>query len=50
MNSNLQKSVEEGLERLLRSLLSSEYFDKLSCDDRVNIIMSLFDYLLKNCK
>ena len=50
MNSNLQKSVEESLERLLRSLLSSEYFDKLSCDDRVNIIMSLFDYLLKNCK
>ena len=50
MNSNLQKSVEEGLESLLRSLLSTDYFDKLSCDDRVNIIMSLFDYLLKNCK
>lgn len=50
MNSNLQKSVEESLERLLRSLLSSDYFGKLSCDDRVNIIMSLFDYLLSNCK
>ena len=50
MNSNLQKSVEESLERLLKSLLSSEYFDKLSSDDRVDIIMSLFDYLLANCK
>ena len=50
MNSNLQKSVEESLERLLRSLLSSDYFDNLSCDDRVDIIMSLFDYLLSNCK
>ena len=50
MNSYLQKSVEESLERLLKSLLSTEYFDKLSCDDRVDIIMSLFDYLLSNCK
>lgn len=50
MNSNLQKSVEESLERLLRSLLSTEYFDNLSCEDRVDIIMSLFDYLLSNCK
>ena len=50
MNSHLPKSVEESLERLLRSLLTSDYFDKLSCDDRVDIIMSLFDYLLTNCK
>lgn len=45
MNSNLQKSVEESLERLVRSLLSSDYFDKLSGDDRVDIIMSLIDYI-----
>lgn len=50
MNSNLQKSVEEDLERLLRALLNTDYFENLSCDDRVDIIMSLFDYLLSNCK
>lgn len=50
MNSDLQKSVEESLERLLKSLLSPEYFDKLSYDDRVDILMGLFSYLLKICK
>ena len=50
MNSNLQKSVEESLERLLRALLNSEYFDELSCDDRVDIMMGLFSYLIKICK
>lgn len=45
MNSNLQKSVEESLERLLRTLLNSEYFDRLSFDDRVDIIMSLIEYI-----
>ena len=45
MNSNLQKSVEESVEHLLRTLLNSEYFDKLSFDDRVNVIMSLIDYI-----
>ena len=45
MNSPLQKSVEESLERLLRTLLNSEYFDKLSFDDRVDIIMSLIEYV-----
>ena len=50
MNSNLQKSVEESLERLFRTLLSSDYFDKLSCDERVDIMMSLFSYILKILK
>ena len=50
MNSYLQKSVEESLERLLRSLLNSDYFDKLSYDDRVDIIMSLIDYISTLCK
>lgn len=42
MNSYLQKSVEERLELELRALLSADYFDRLSFDDRVNIITSLF--------
>lgn len=50
MNSNLQKSVEEGLELMLRALLSADYYDRLSFDDRVDIIMSLFDYFNKICK
>ena len=50
MNSNLQKSVEESLERLLRALLSPEYFDKLSYDDKVDVLMGLFSYLIKVCK
>ena len=44
MNSYLQKSVEERLELELRALLSAEYFDELSFEDRVDIIMSLFKY------
>ena len=50
MNSYLQKSVEERLELELRALLSAEYFDELSYDDRVDIIMSLFGYFSKICK
>ena len=50
MNSYLQKSVEERLELELRALLSAEYFDELSYEDRVDIIMSLFDYFNKICK
>lgn len=50
MNSHLQKSVEESLERLLKDLLNSEYFDKLSFEDRVDIIMSLIDYISTLCK
>ena len=50
MNSNLQKSVEESLERLLRTLQSSDYFDKLSNEDRVDIIMSLIEYISTICK
>ena len=50
MKSNLQKSVDESLELELRALLKAEYFDKLSLSDRVDIIMSLFDYLLSICK
>ena len=42
MNSYLQKSVEERLEQELRALLSAEYFDRLSFDERVDIITSLF--------
>ena len=49
MNSYNQKSVEERLELELRALLSSEYFDELSYDDRVDIIMSLFDYFSRIC-
>lgn len=50
MNSYLQKSVDERLELELRALLSAEYFDELSYDDRVDIIMSLFAYFSKICK
>lgn len=50
MNSYLQKSVEERLKLELRALLSAEYFDELSYDDRVDIIMSLFDYFKEICK
>ena len=50
MNSYNQKSVEESLEHLLRSLLNSEYFDKLSFEDRVDIIMSLIEYISTICK
>lgn len=42
MNSYLQKSVEESLELELRALLSADYFDRLSFDDKVDIITSLF--------
>lgn len=41
MDSYLKKSVEERIELELRALLSAEYFDELSFDDRVDIIMSL---------
>lgn len=47
MNSYLQKSVEERLELELRALLSAEYFEELSYEDRVDIIMSLFNYFGK---
>lgn len=42
MNSYLQKSVEESLELELRAFLSAEYFDELSLEDRVDIMMSLY--------
>ena len=42
MNSHLQKSVEESLELELRALLNADYFDRLSLNDRVDIITSLF--------
>lgn len=42
MNSYNQKSVEESLELELKALLNADYFDRLSFDDRVNIITSLF--------
>lgn len=44
MNSYLQKSVNERFELELRALLSAEYFDELSYDDRVDILMALFEY------
>lgn len=50
MNSYLNKSVGERFELELRALLSAEYFDELSCDDRVDIILSLFDYFIKICR
>ena len=50
MYSYNEKSVEERLELELRALLSAEYFDELSYEDRVDIIMSLFDYFNKICK
>lgn len=42
MNSYLQKSVEESLELELKALLNNDYFDRLSFDERVDIITSLF--------
>ena len=42
MNSYNQKSVEESLELELRAFLNADYFDKLSFDDRVDIMMALF--------
>ena len=50
MNSYLQKSVNERFELELRALLSAEYFDELSFDERVDIIISLFEYFRKICK
>ena len=50
MNSHLQKSVEESLERLLRTLLNSEYFDRLSFEEKIDIIMSLIEYISTLCK
>lgn len=50
MKSYNLKSVEERFELELRALLSAEYFDELSYDDRVDIILSLFDYFRKICK
>lgn len=47
MNSYLQKSIEERLEIELKALLSAEYFDELSYDDKVDIIMGLFKYFNK---
>lgn len=44
MNSYNQKSVEERLELELRAYLSAEYFDELSLEDRVDIMMSLLKY------
>ena len=42
MNSYLQKSVEESLELELKALLNADYFERLSFNDKVDIIMSLF--------
>ena len=42
MNSYLNKSIEEQLELELRALLNNDYFDKLSFNDRVDIITSIF--------
>ena len=50
MNSYSQKSVNERFELELRALLSAEYFDELSYEDRVDIIISLFEYFRKICK
>lgn len=50
MNSYNQKSVNERFELELRALLSAEYFDELSYEDRVDIIISLFEYFRKICK
>ena len=50
MNSYSKKSVYERFELELRALLSAEYFDELSNEDRVDIILSLFDYFNKICK
>lgn len=50
MNSYSQKSVNERFELELKALLSAEYFDELSYEDRVDIIISLFEYFRKICK
>ena len=50
MNSYTQKSIEERFELELKALLSAEYFDELSYEDRVDIITSLFVYFIKICK
>ena len=42
MNSYNQKSIEESLELELRALLNADYFDRLSLNDRVDIVTSLF--------
>ena len=42
MNSYNQKSIEESLELELRALLNADYFGKLSFEERVDIIASLF--------
>ena len=42
MNSYNQKSVEESLELEIRALLNNDYFDRLSFNDKVDIIVSLF--------
>lgn len=42
MNSYNHTSVKESLELELRALLSAEYFDRLSFEERVDIITSLF--------
>lgn len=42
MNSYLQKSVVESLELELRALLNADYFDRLSINEKVDIITSLF--------
>ena len=44
MNSYNQKSIEERFELELRAFLSAEYFDELSLEDRVDIMMSLVKY------
>lgn len=50
MSSYNQKSVNERFELELRALLNAEYFDELSYEDRVDIIISLFEYFRKICK
>ena len=42
MSSYNQKSVDESLELEIRALLNNDYFDRLSFNERVDIIMSLF--------
>ena len=50
MSSYNQKSVKERFELELRALLSAEYFDELSYEDRVDIIISFFEYFKKISK
>ena len=50
MSSYNQKSVDESLELEIRALLNNDYFDRLSFNERVDIIMSLFDYFSGICK